>query len=161
MERSDNMALLEAADILDFAMQLEQNGEAFYLAVAQKSERPHIRALFEELAEQEVQHHAIFGKLRQTVQHEARMTDETWDRYLGYLNATVQNALFEGQDKALARAEEVTDEKDALRMAIAFEKETLLFFHDLKDAVAEADRPIVEKVLDEEKSHIRRLAEML
>ena len=155
------MALLQAADIVDLAMQLEQSGEAFYRAVAKESKSPQIRSLFEDLADQEVKHYAVFAKLAQTVRDNPLMTDEEWAQYVEYLNATVQSAFFEGPDKALAAAEELTDEKEAVRMAMGFEKETLLFFYDLRDTVSAADRTLVEKVVAEEKSHIRRLAGML
>ena len=89
------------------------------------------------------------------------MTDEEWDQYVQYLSATVQSAFFEGPAKALAAAEEVTDEKDAVRMAMGFEKETLLFFYDLRDTVPAADRTFINEVVAQEKTHIRRLAEML
>ena len=53
------------------------------------------------------------------------------------------------------------DEKEAVRMAIGFEKETLLFFHDLRDMVSGADRKVIERIVAEEKVHVRRLAGML
>jgi rubrerythrin len=155
------LALLKAADVVELAMQLEKNGETFYRAVAQKSKSPQIRSLFEDLAEQEVKHFAVFARLSRTVQDNPLMTDEEWDQYSGYLNATIQTAFFEGPDKALAAAERVMDEKEAVRMAVSFEKETLLFFYDLRDMVSTADRAFIEKVVAEEKSHIRRLARML
>jgi rubrerythrin len=162
MERRNTMGLLiTASDVFELAMQLEKSGEAFYRAVAEKSESPEVRSLFEDLAEQEGKHYEVFAKLRQTARDTVLMSDEEWDWYLGYLNATVQNAFFEGPDKALAAAEQVTDEKQALRMAIGFEKETLLFFYDMRDAVYEADRKSIDKVVAEEKAHIRRLAGML
>ena len=89
------------------------------------------------------------------------MSGEEWECYVGYLSATVQSSLFEGPDKALAAAEQVTDEKEAVRMGIGFEKETLLFFYDMRDIVYEADRVSIDKVVAEEKPHIRRLAAML
>ena len=74
---------------------------------------------------------------------------------------SVQSAFFEGPDKALAVADEIADEQEALRMAIQFEKETMFFFHDLLDTVPEADKETVEKVIAEEKRHVRRLAGMV
>jgi rubrerythrin len=155
------MAYLSASDIVDLAMQLEQSGEAFYRAVARKAESSEIRTLFEYLADEEVKHYRVFSKLGQTLQDNPLMTDEEWDQYVQYLSATVQSAFFEGPDKALAAAEEVTDEKDAVRMAMGFEKETLLFFYDLRDTVPAADRTFIDEVVAQEKTHIRRLAEML
>jgi rubrerythrin len=155
------MPLLEAADVVDLAMQLEQNGEAFYRAVAKKTASGEIRSLFEDLADQEVQHYAVFAEMRQSARHKSLMSDDEWEWYLSYLNTTVDSALFQGPDKALAAAQDVTDEKEAIRMAIGFEKETLLFFHDLRELVSGDDRTFVTRIVDEEKRHIRRLAGML
>ena len=155
------MAFLKANDIVDLAMQVELNGEAYYRAVAKKAKTAQVKALFEDLADQEVMHYKVFSKLSQSVKESPIMTDEEWDEYMKYLEATVQSSFFEGPDKALAAAEDVGDEKEAIRKAMGFEKETLLFFYDLRDAVPAAHREFVEKVADEEKKHIRRLAKML
>lgn len=155
------MAFLNASDIIDLAMQLELNGGAFYRAVAAKTKDYRVRALFEDLAIQEDRHYQVFSQLAENVREQPLMTDERWRQYAEYLNATVQSAFFEGEDKALAAADSVTDEDEALHMAMAFEKDTLLFFFDLRDNVAEGDRSFIEKVVDEEKAHIRRLAELL
>ena len=155
------MALFQAADIVELAMQVEKSGEAFYRAVAGKAQSPESRELFESLADQEVIHYKVFSKLSQIVQDNPFMTDEEWELYMDYLNGTVQSAFFEGADKALALAETVTDERQAINMAIGFEKETLLFFYDLRDRIPGKDRPFVEKIVEEEKRHIRRLTGML
>ena len=89
------------------------------------------------------------------------MTDEEWDLYMDYLRGTVQSAFFEGTDKALALADSVTDSQTAIQMAIGFEKETLLFFYDLRDRIPGADRPVLDQVIDEEKRHVRRLVAKL
>ena len=73
----------------------------------------------------------------------------------------MQSSLFEGPAKALAAAEEVEDEKEAVDMAMRFEKETMLFFFDLRDTIAGANQDVVGRIIDEEKKHLRRLAGML
>jgi rubrerythrin len=155
------MALFEAADIVELAMQVEKSGEAFYRAVAAKVEGQDARELFQYLAGQEVIHYQVFQKLSQSIHEAPFMTDEEWDLYMDYLNGTVQSAFFQGADKALALAETVTDAQTAIHLAIGFEKETLLFFYDLRDRIPDKDRPVVEKIVDEEKRHIRRLVSQL
>jgi rubrerythrin len=155
------LAFFRAADVTELAMELEKSGETFYRAVADKASVPGVKALFEDLAAQEVIHLKIFNKLFQTAQGKPFMTDAEWEMYQDYLELTVQSAFFEGADKALSVAEEVEDEKAALTMAIRFEKETMLFFHDLYDAVPESEKETVSKVIAEEKRHVRRLANML
>jgi rubrerythrin len=44
---------------------------------------------------------------------------------------------------------------------MGFEKDTLLFFYDLRDMVSEADQETVSGVIREEQKHLRRLARML
>jgi rubrerythrin len=73
----------------------------------------------------------------------------------------VQSSLFEGPERALAAAEEAQDEKEAIQMAIGFEKETLLFFYNLRDLVTDRDQKTIDRIIAEEKSHVRRLAGML
>ena len=155
------MPIFAAADVVEMALELEKSGEVFYRAVAKKVTSAQIQALFEDLADQEVQHYAAFQKLSKTVWDKPLMLPDEWNQYLMYLQATIQSVFFEGKDKALALAEQVTDEKEALRMAMGFEKETLLFFYDLRDMVSEGDTTILMRIVNEERSHLRRLADML
>ncbi len=155
------MAVFKATDVVELALELEKNGEAFYRRVAAKSASPAVKALFEELAQQEVYHFQAFQKLAQTAWDQPLLTQDEWSNYLGYLQATVQSAFFEGEDKSLALADKVENEQEAIRMAMGFEKETLLFFHDLRDMVPEGEKKTVVRIIAEEKQHLRRLAEML
>jgi rubrerythrin len=155
------MAIYKAADIWEMALEIEKSGELFYSAVAKKTQSPEVRALFEDLAEQEVLHYATFKKLSQTTWDLTEMPAGHWDEYLTYLQATIQSAFFQGRDKALALADQVTDQKEALRMAMGFEKETLLFFYDLRDMVSASDRETITRIVEEEKRHLQRLGALL
>jgi rubrerythrin len=155
------MAFFEASDALELAMNIETNGEAFYRAVTQKTQVAEVKELFEDLAEQEVKHYAVFQKLSQAFKDQALISAAEWDQYQEYLQATVQSALFEGPDRALAAAEEAKDETEAVRVAMGFEKETLLFFYNLRDLVPDRNQKTIDHIIDEEKSHLRRLAKML
>ena len=155
------MVFFQAADALELAMGIETNGEAFYRAVSDKAQVAEIKALFEDLAEQEVKHYAVFKKLSQAFKGKLLMSAEAWDDYQAYLQATVQSALFEGPDRALVAADQAQDEKEAIQMAMGFEKETLLFFYNLRDLVSDRDQTTIDRIITEEKSHLQRLAKML
>jgi rubrerythrin len=155
------MAFLQAADAVEMAMGIEQNGEAFYRAAAKKAQTLPIRVLLEDLAEQEVRHYAAFKRLTQEIGDALMMSTEEWREYQEYLQATVQSALFEGPERALAAAEEAVDEKEVLRMAIGFEKETILFFYNLRDVVTGGKQELIDQIIAQEKAHVRRLAGML
>jgi rubrerythrin len=159
--RERHVVLLQATDMFEMAMQVEKSGEAFYRAAADKVDSHGVKDLFEDLALQEVRHYEFFRSLFQSIRGQPLLTAEQWHEYQGYLGATVQSAFFEGPDKALALAETVKDHHEAVRMAMEFEKETLLFFYDLRDIVPASGRKAVHEIVEEEKSHIRRLAGML
>jgi rubrerythrin len=58
-------------------------------------------------------------------------------------------------------AESVADVREALHMALGFEKDTLLFYYDLRELMRESDRPIISEIIREEKAHVRRIAGLL
>jgi rubrerythrin len=157
------MSFLTAAEALRWAMEIEENGEAFYNTVAAKSADPELKALFEDLAVQEREHYQVFQKMLEKVKPEPDLSSvgAQYDDYEYYLQAALANALFAGQDKGLTLARKAQDREAALRAAMGFEKDTLLFFYDLREMVSEAERGAISDIILEEKSHLRRLAKML
>ena len=155
------MAVFTAAEALEMAMEIEKNGEIFYNAVATKSADPKMKVLFEDLAVQERGHYRVFQKMLGGVKPTPELPTAMYDDYQAYLKVALDNALFAGSEKALALAEQAQDRETALRAAMGFEKDTLLFFYDLRDMVGEADRDATSGIIREEKTHLRRLAMML
>jgi len=154
------MALLTVDEIVEIAMRLEERGETFYNAAADKAASASIKGLFEDLAIQEQHHRRAFQQLgRGTV--ELVLTDEQWDQFQAYTNALLQQSFFAKPKGALSQSVELMDEHEALQAALGFEKETLLFFHELRDVVKGAGYQVVERIIQEEKQHIRRLSGML
>jgi rubrerythrin len=155
------MAVFTAAEALEIAMEIEKNGEVFYNAVAKQSDDAEVKALFEDLAAQEQIHYRVFQKMLGGVGSAPALPAGEYDQYQAYMQAALDNALFAGEDKALALAKKATDRETALRAALGFEKDTMLFFYDLREMVGEADRASVSRVIGEERKHVRRLAALL
>ncbi len=155
------MTVFTAAEGLEMALEIEENGELFYNEMAAKSADPDVKALFEDLAIQERGHYKIFQKMLGDVKPAPDLPTAEYDQYQDYLQVALENGLFAGPDKALSLARQAEDQGAALRAALGFEKDTLLFFYDLRDMVAEADRGAISNIIREEKMHLRRLARML
>ncbi len=155
------MAVFTAAEALKMAMEIENNGEVFYNEVASKSTDPEVKALFEDLAAQERGHYRVFKNMLGEVKPAPELPAAEYEEYQAYVQVALDNALFAGPDKALALARQAADKETALRAAIGFEKDTMLFFYDLREMVSEADQGAVSGVIREEKKHLRRLASML
>ncbi|RME38428.1 MAG: hypothetical protein D6793_02740 [Thermoflexia bacterium] len=155
------MAVFTSAEAINMALRIEQNGEAFYKGLAEKFPEPGVKAVLEDLAVQEQRHYQAFLKLSGYVMEPPSRSLQEWEEYTQYLQAAVDNALFAGPDKALALAQSIASAKEALQMALGFEKDTLLFYYDLRELMREADRAVVDEIIREEKAHVRRLASLL
>ncbi len=155
------MAVFTATEALEMALEIEENGELFYNEASAKSTDAEVKELFEALAAQERGHYQVFQKMLEDVQPARELPASEYDQYQDYVQVALDNALFAGPEKALSLARKAQDREMALRAAMGFEKDTLLFFYDLRDMVAEADRKTITAVIREEKKHLRRLAGML
>ncbi len=154
------MALLTAAEALEWAIEIEKNGKAFYGSVAAETTDPTVKALFEDLALEEQRHCQTFqGMLAGASGRDLSTYD--YDEYQAYLQAALDSALFSGPGKGLTLAKQVQARAMALQAAMGFEKDTLLFFYDLREMMSEARRETISAIIHEEKKHLRRLAGML
>lgn len=156
------MAVLTAAEALRWALEIEKKGETFYHAVAAKSADPEVKVLFEDLAVQERGHYQVFQKMLEEVKPGLDLSDVgyEYEEYQTYLQVALASALFAGPDKGLTLAEQAKDREAALQAAMGFEKDTLLFFYDLREMVSKAERETITAIINEEKTHLRRLAKM-
>ena len=154
------MALLTATEVLEWAIEIEKNGEAFYSSVAAETTDSAVKALFEDLAVQEQGHRQTFETMLAGTS-ERDLSGYDYDEYQAYLQAALDRALFSGPGKGLTLAKQVQDRTMAVQAAMGFEKDTLLFFYDLRDTTSKAHRETISAIIREEKKHLRRLAGML
>ncbi len=155
------MAVFTAAEALEMAMEIEKNGEVFYNEAAAKIADERAKTLFKDLAVQEQGHYQVFEKMLGSAQPALELPAAEYDQYQTYVRATLDNALFAGPETAAALAKQAENWETAVRAAIGFEKDTLLFFYDLRDMVRDTDRETISDIIREEKKHLRRLAGML
>jgi rubrerythrin len=154
------MALLVGDEVFEIAVRLEENGEAFYNAAAERATTADVKSLFRDLAVQEQYHRRAFegmasGKLDLT------FTPEQWEQFQAYADALLRNEFFDRPGSALDRVADAGDQREVLQAALGFEKETLLFYHEIKDAVRGADQEAISRIVREEKQHILRLSTVL
>lgn len=155
------MAVFEASEALEMAIKIEENGEAFYKAAAERSDDVEVAELFEELAGRERAHREIFEEMARAVGPAPEPSGEEVGDYASFVQVALDHAVFAGPDKALRIAEEATDRGAALRAAMGFEKDTMLFYYDLREMVDDADRATISDIINEERQHLRRLAKMV
>ncbi len=138
------------SEVLEQAVQTEKMGNEFYIEMARKFDKDEkLRQLFETLAVKEKEHEKTFAGLKGKV-NDRRV--ENWEEVSQYLRAIVESEFFLGKDKSLPSFDALKNIDDAVRYAIAFEKETLLYYHGIRDLIREKE--ILNVLIEEEKSHI-------
>lgn len=141
-------------EVVEQAIRTERLGYEFYSTIAKRFEKHDgLKKLFETLAGKELVHEKTFLELRGLIGDEE---PEKWEEISEYMRAIVESEFFLGKNKSLPSLERVQTVDDAVQYAMGFEKDTLLHFYGLRDAVKEKD--MVDEVINEERSHIMWLA---
>lgn len=153
--------LFKANDVVLAAIEVETRGERFYNYLVEQAEDEKIRKVYEHLSREEVKHKALFEQLYERI---GKVDLPAWSNaqeYLTYLNALIDShTLFRYKDLDEVK-EKISSRKDALQLAIQFEKDSILFFMEMRDFVPESEKTFVTQCIEEEKSHMRQLTEML
>ena len=142
-------------EIMEMAVQTERLGYQFYTGMAEKFKKDAgLVKLFTTLADKEKVHERTFMGLKDMVAKHGTEPVQ-WEEVTNYMRAFVESEFFLGRGKALPSMDHLKTVQDAVLFAIGFEKETLLYFLELRSIVKEKE--VVDEVINEEKSHIRWL----
>ena len=143
-------------EIAEAAVEKEMKRRDFYANVSKLSTNPQMSKLFEFLTAEEERHVATFMKLRDGVPVEEVRPEEYDADMEAYMDSVVEDRLYSkiGLDDFVQKA---IDAKDVFRLAIALEKDAILFFWEFLPYVNDKDKTVVRTLMDEEKGHIRML----
>lgn len=153
-----------ADEVFEMGMDIERNGEAYYRKAAELVKDAKIKAVFTDLMEQEAVHYAVFKGLREKLPPRAALptvADPDSEEYL-YLDALVKSRLFGDVREAEAVAAKVGSAAEALRAALTFEKDTVLFFQSMKSMTDERlGKSEIDRLIEEEYRHIVRISGLI
>jgi len=145
-----------AREIAEAAVEKEMKRRDFYANVTRLSTNPEMTKLFEFLTAEEDRHVATFMKIRDGVSVEEVRPEEYDADMEAYMDSVVEDRLYSkiGSEDFVQKA---IDAKDVFRLAIALEKDAILFFWEFLPYVNDTDKAVVKTLMDEEKGHIRML----
>ncbi|MCX5999400.1 MAG: ferritin family protein [Chloroflexi bacterium] len=152
--------LFSGRELIDVAVGIEKNGAAFYGTLAKSTKGLTAQSAYQELADKEKEHIAIFqGMLSRAGEY--ALPDNYTSEYDAYLKGLVDSTIFTTDRAAREKAMKVKSDNEAIEIGIAAEKESILFYSELQELVRRTDRDVLSRVIQEEKSHLRRLSELL
>lgn len=150
-----------AAEVFQIAINIEENGKLFYDRALDIVDDQAVKELFMDLGLQEVDHKKRFEALKAQLPPEARKST-VWDPNNEmdlYIKMMADQHVFTAADSVERALATVKDARDALKMAIDFEKDSVLFFLSLLDATDNPkDRELINLLVKEEQTHLRKLS---
>ncbi len=150
-----------ADEVFEMGMDVEKNGEAYYRKAAELVKDEKVKEVFLMLMKEEMKHYEIFKKLRESLPPKSSLptvSDPEGQEGL-YLDALVKSRLFNSEREAEELAGKVENEIEALRAALTFEKDTILFFQSMKSMTREdLGRNEIEMLVDEERKHVIQIS---
>ncbi len=149
-----------AQEIIEIAIEIEKNGREFYQIMADSSKTVPLRNLFNYLSAEEDKHRQKFEEILKSAGG-YQISDLYYaTEYMGYMKAIADERVFTKDISYIDLVRQLTSPKQAIDIAISFEKDSIIFLHELQDAVDGIDKKIVQKLLNEERDHIRKLSQM-
>jgi len=149
-------SLFTPRDIIDFAIQLEKNGEAVYRNAKEHTANAGLRCLLGWAADEERKHRDWFSQLREQID-----TDEG-RQLTADMNTALTGEYFKDQSFSLREVDfsKIVSTEKLMEVFIEFEEDTILFYQMLESFIS--DNGTLEKltlIIQEEESHIRKLRE--
>lgn len=135
---------------LEFAIQMENEGEKYYLSQAALHQTDPLHQVFEKLAHAEHRHADLLLKRAQNENYS--LDDKTLDSFKG---------VFDGLANFKSKDFYPPDQLAVYRLAITLEQKSIeLYQAMLNDATDENDRVLLKFLVDQEKTHLALFDEL-
>lgn len=146
-------------ELINTALGIERNGAVFYDSLVDSTRDVTVQGTYKYLADMEREHIKIFQNMLGSVgdyQPPETLTEE----YDSYLKALIDSFVFTDDQIAHDMARKVSSDVEAIQIALGAEKDSILFYSEMRDLVRTSDREVVNKIIEEEKSHMRQLSDL-
>ena len=88
------------------------------------------------------------------------ITEACTEEYAAYVQALVDTAVFSDDLINSKMATGADSDIKALELGIGAEKDSILFYYTMKEIMPQRAQSTVDKIIAEEKSHVRQLSEL-
>ena len=157
--------MYNAEEIFNIGVEIEKNGEAFYRKVAEKASDPDSKKLLEDLANWEKGHVNLFDTLKEALPEDFKSGSNQFDiddETSRYFKAAADSHIFNKEVSLDAIVEGVEETVDIFRIALAFEKDSVVLYEAMKGMVSEnMGRDKVDILIKEEMTHVAMMQEKI
>jgi rubrerythrin len=148
--------VFSAAEMVEIAVQLEQNGQAFYQAAANQTHNDEVKHLLDFLATEEQRHERVFREMLPE-EKEHRPAQEYPGQKSAFVQALLEERLLPADEIVARVLPGLKSDAEALDFALGFEKDTILFYYEMRHLLDAAQGGIMDEIMAQEKMHVERL----
>lgn len=149
------MSLLNAKQLVHYAVRLEENGERFYRRWAERAEKSEQKEFFLYLADEEVKHRRLFENLAEDVS-DRPMDIDVYGEYMAYMQGFIDDTLF-NEKVYSGEMDKIASLPEAVEFAMRQELDSVLFYLELKAFVPSEQEEMIEAIVKEERRHYATL----
>ena len=154
------MSIVFSSDeLLNIAIGIERRGMTFYDIMAKSTDNDVARAIFEGLVNMEREHINIFEDMMDEVDRQPA-PESPRQGYSDYIRALIDDAVFTDDMITSEMATQADSDIKAIELAISAEKDSILFYYEMKDLMPPKALPVIERVIAEEKLHLQQLTDV-
>ncbi|MDD5723835.1 MAG: ferritin family protein [Syntrophales bacterium] len=150
---------IEASDVFQIAMRIEENGASFYRYAVQVAKEEKAKEMFKWLAGAEDEHRALFKEMLSRIETQA--PPESYPGEYGtYLHNYADNNLIFKKEVMDAEMAKITSTLSAIEFAINREVDSILYYHEIKGFIAKNQHESIDRIINEERKHFNVLSKM-
>jgi rubrerythrin len=147
------------AELIRIAIEIEERGMTFYDVIAKSTDNAAAKKVFEELASMEREHVRIFTDMIADSQ-KYRLIGPPDEEYEGYLHSLIDSAVFTDDAITSEMATQADSDIKALELGISSEKDSILFYYQMKELMPPPAIEMIDGIIAEEKRHLWQLTEI-
>jgi len=145
------------SEIVEMGIQIEKNGMDFYEVLAEQSKNKKANEIFKFLEGEEEKHIAAFQKIFDSVKM-YEPPESYPGEYFAYMKSLADEHVFTKKDMGKEIARKTRGDKEAVRLGIKFEKDSITFYEGMKKVVPENQHKIIDALIAEENGHLLKLS---
>lgn len=151
--------IFRAGDVVGIGIQIEKNGRDFYNAMAAKAVSSEAADLFTFLAGEEEKHIAVFEGMRDALESHGPRESYSGE-CANYMRDLAGEHIFAVDGKGEEAAGGIENDGGGVDFGVAIEKESIIFYLGMKEAVPQSDHAAIDALIHEEQKHLKKLLDM-
>jgi rubrerythrin len=140
-------------EFLEVAIEIEKNGRSFYESIARQDRPKEVRDVFARLAVREKEHENTYREIMNRLGGYNPRT-----QYAGehdqYISQLASSSIFTAEQARRILTKKAMTDIEAIEFGINLEKDSILFYSEIRGMVPLQDQELIDIITNEEKKHL-------